>query len=452
MEKFVLKGKNKKLKVAKSTKPFSYKKCKNKQLELDITQTMEVGSTQSVEDEKQKELEQIEQAEQAVSKQKTKKKKIWNVIFFVINIVVVAAILTYQLTQEKITPITDILNFRWYFAPIIVLVFVIIMILDTFRTNYFLKQSGSRSRPYLCYKMCATGKYYDNITPMSSGGEPAQIFYLNHRGVSAGTSISVTMARYVVSQIAWMIVGLFGVGVIVVENVMDVSVVLVVGLIGFAANFLITSICLLLSMSKRIGNSLVVKILKFLKKIHLIKHYDKTFEKVNGVVSNYQNTMKTYAKNIWRFLFAILISIAIFVLNYTMPYLIYLMFGGTNYGLWLNILVFSVIIELGSSIIPLPGGSGMNEISFTVVFGSIFPEGTVFWGLLVWRFMTYYLYILQGITIVIYDYVHGNKKFKWTQRKWELEAESILFKEEQIKNYKKQKKTRKSTKTIKASK
>ena len=260
------------------------------------------------------------------------------------------------------------------------------------------------------------------------------------------------MARYVVSQIAWMIVGLFGVGVIVVENVMDVSVVLVVGLIGFAANFLITSICLLLSMSKRIGNNLVVKILKFLKKIHLIKHYDKTFEKVNGVVSNYQNTMKTYAKNVWRFLFPILISIAIFVLNYTMPYLIYLMFGGTNYGLWLNILVFSVIIELGSSIIPLPGGSGMNEISFTVVFGSIFPEGTVFWGLLVWRFMTYYLYILQGITVVIYDYVHGNKKFKWTQRKWELEAESILFKEEQIKNYKKQKKTRKSTKTIKASK
>ena len=61
---------------------------------------------------------------------------------------------------------------------------------------------------------------------------------------------------------------------------------------------LITSICLLLSMSKRIGNSLVVKILKFLKKIHLIKHYDKTFEKVNGVVSNYQNTMKTYAKNV----------------------------------------------------------------------------------------------------------------------------------------------------------
>ena len=86
MEKFMLKGKNKKLKVAKSTKPFSYKKCKNKQLELDITQTMEVGSTQSVEDEKQKELEQIEQAEQAVSKQKTKNKKIRNVAFFVINI------------------------------------------------------------------------------------------------------------------------------------------------------------------------------------------------------------------------------------------------------------------------------------------------------------------------------------------------------------------------------
>ena len=71
-----IKEKNKKIKVAKTTKIFSYKKNQNKQLELDITQTMEVGSNQITEDEKQKELEQIEQAEQAVSKQKTKKKKV----------------------------------------------------------------------------------------------------------------------------------------------------------------------------------------------------------------------------------------------------------------------------------------------------------------------------------------------------------------------------------------
>ena len=59
--------------------------------------------------------------------------------------------------------------------------------------------------------------------------------------------------------------------------------------------------------------------------------------------------------------------------------------------------------------------------------------------------MTYYIYILQGISIVIYDYFVGNKKFKWLQKKWELETESALFKEEQIKKYNKQRKNSKKS-------
>lgn len=85
----------------------------------------------------------------------------------------------------------------------------------------------------------------------------------------------------------------------------------------------------------------------------------------------------------------------------------------------------------------------MSEISFTVIFANIFPNGTVFWALLFWRFMTYYIYIIQGLCIVIYDYFIGNKKFKWLQKKWELEAESMLFEEEQIKKYKLKNKNKK---------
>lgn len=436
VDKFAIKQ-NKRYKLGKSSKVFLHKKIKAKQLELDMSQTTYVGENVSEEDKLQQEKEQIDLAEQSVSKRKTKKKKVWNAIFFALNIIVVVAILTYQITQETITPISAITNFRGYFIPLIVLIFILVMLIDTHRTNIFLKQSGSRSRPYLCYKMCAIGKYYDNITPMSSGGEPSQIFYMNHRGLSASVAISVPMARYVVSQIAWMLVGLVAVFAIIFEGTMDVSLVLVVGLVGFGANFLITSLCLLLSMNKKLGNKLVVKVLKFLKKIKIIKHYDKQYERVNNVVGNYQSTMQTYAKNKLVFMYEILISVFIFLLNYTLPYLIYLLLGGTQFNIWFDMVIYSVIIELASSIIPLPGGTGMNEISFTVVFGAIFPEGTVFWGLLIWRFMTYYSYILQGITIVIYDYVHGNKKFRWLQKKWELEAESLTFKEEQIKNYKK---------------
>ena len=385
------------------------------------------------------EKEKIDSAEEQVAKQKSKKKKIWNAIFFIINIVVVASVLTYQLIHENITSFSELKNLKFYYLPVLAGCFILVMGLDAYRTNLFLKSSGSRSRPYLCYKMCAIGKYYDNITPMSTGGEPAQIFYMKNRGLSASDSISVPMARYVVSQISWMLIGIVAVISIIFTGAMDVSVALVVGLVGFAANFTITSLSLLISMNKRLGNKLVRGVLNLLRKMKIVKNYDKQYERVMGTVEGYQTTMQTYAKRKFFFLYTILISIVIFVLTYTMPYIIYLMFGGTDYTLWGNMLVFGVIMELASSIIPIPGGSGMNEISFSVYFADIFPAGTVFWGLLFWRFMTYYIYILQGLAITIYDYFYGNKKYEWQSKKWELEKESQSFRDEQIKKFNKSK-------------
>lgn len=46
------------------------------------------------------------------------------------------------------------------------------------------------------------------------------------------------------------------------------------------------------------------------------------------------------------------------------------------------------------------------------------------WALLLWRFMTYYIYILQGLVVLVHYNVIGNKKYKWLKKKWELEAES----------------------------
>ncbi len=427
LKKLLLKNKIVGLKVVKS-KVFSFKnKVVYEQQKIDF---------EALDQDKIKtEQEKLDDAEEQVTKQKSKKKKVWNLIFFIINLVVVGSILIYQVMHENITSFADLKNLKIYYLPVLFGIFALVMLLDTHRTNFFLRRSNSRSRPALCYKMCAIGKYYDNITPMSTGGEPAQIFYMKNRGLSASNSISVPLARYVVSQISWMIVGLTAVFIIIFTGVMDANAILIVGLVGFAANFTITSLCLFLSVNKKIGSKLVTGILKLLKKMHIIKNYEKQYERVMDTVSGYQTTMQMYAKNIWSFLYAIFISILIFVLTYTMPYVIYIMFGGTNYSLWANMLVFGVIVELASSIIPIPGGSGMNEISFSVYFADIFPAGTVFWGLLFWRFMTYYIYILQGLFITIYDYFIGNKKYLWQSKKWELENESNVFKEEQIRKY-----------------
>ena len=53
------------------------------------------------------------------------------------------------------------------------------------------------------------------------------------------------------------------------------------------------------------------------------------------------------------------------------------------------------------------------------------------------RFMNYYIYLIQGLLVLVYDYVIGNKKYEWQKKKWELEAESTKFKQVQLKKYNK---------------
>lgn len=391
-------------------------------------------------DEKSKEeevAEKIGEATQEVTKQKSKKKKIISAVTFLINIAVVVAILVFQLFNSKVQGFDEIIragNFRWQFIFVILISFALVMILDTERATKLLKQSSKRTRPYLCYKMNAIGRYYDCITPMSTGGQPFQVFYLSKRGVDAGTAISIPIARYVVFQIAWLIIGLFAT-IYSTANFGETNLVSVASYVGFFLNLLMIVGVWIMSVGK-VGKILVAKGLKLLCKIRIIKSYEKVYDKVMDTVNGFQSTMKTYTKSIWAFIGLVLSNMLQLIIQFSIPFFIYLMLGGeATMSAYMTIWVYAILCDLASGFVPLPGGTGMAEVAFTMALTPIFPEGTVFWGLLIWRFMNYYIYLLQGLFVLIYDKAVGNKKYEWQKRKWELEAESLKFKQEQLKKF-----------------
>lgn len=386
------------------------------------------------------------EANQEIAKQKSKKKKITNALFFALNIAIVAFILIQQLTQGEVEPFSNIIAsglFRWQYIPLIFLAFAAVMILDAYRSYLLLKQSTKQRRFALNYKMIAIGRYWDCITPMSTGGQPFQVFYLNKHGVDAGTAISIPLARYVIFQIAWLIISVFAT-VYAAKVYGETNLVSIASYIGFAINVVLLVGTWILSVSKKLGKILVAKTLKLLQKMRIIKNYEKQYEKVMKTVSGFQTTMTKYTKNFKHFLWLVFLYLLQLVINYIMPYLIFLTLGGTpDASMALNIAVYSILIDLASGFIPLPGGTGMSEVSFTIIFAGIFPNGTVFWGLIFWRIMSYYIYLIQGLLVSSYDYIWGNKKYEWQKRKWELEAESNKFKQSQIRVYNKRSRSRK---------
>ena len=163
----------------------------------------EADDFSSIENQRKK----LDEIEQSVSKQNSKKSKILNLVFFLVNICVVAGILTYQLLQEDFTPIE---GFRIDVASLLlaILFFALTVSAETLCISYLIKQSTGKWRLGLSYKTAEIGRYYDSVTPMSTGGQPFQITYLKKRGMPLHTSLSIPLAKYVFNQIAWVILSL----------------------------------------------------------------------------------------------------------------------------------------------------------------------------------------------------------------------------------------------------
>ena len=286
-------------------------------------------------------------------------------------------------------------------------------------------------RPNLSYKVAAIGRYYDVITPFATGGQPFQIYYLNKYGIKPSESVSITLGKYIFRQIASVV--FFGVALFVnlyitasASNPGQVTIG-VASWAGYAINFILLSIIILICTNKKIGGGLVIGFIKLGYKLKIVKDYKATFRKVMLGVRNWQSTIKSYNKSYFIVPANTLLSIVYMLSMYSIPYFIFCAFEGWQPAMWSHILTLAVMVDLAACFMPLPGGTGVAELSFVALFSSLFSTGNVFWALIIWRVASYYIYIIQGLLLLLYDAIIGNKRLSKNKDKWSKPKVKIEF-------------------------
>lgn len=358
------------------------------------------------------------------AKRKAKRKKLFSALSFVLNMAILAVILIVQLTGNDPSSVyAPFIN--WKYIAILAAIVVVLILIETLKLMILIKKSTKKTRPFLAYKTAALGKYYDNITPMSTGGQPFQMLYMNKRGIRGDIATGIPLMRYITWQISYVIICSF---VLIYNGVVYGSTTgafaTSVAWIAVIINLAIFSSIILLSISKRIGPKIVIGVLKLLSKMHIVKNYQKTFRKVMRFVVNYQKTFKMLASNPFVLLSEILLAIADIFVNNIIPFFICYAFVPVATIEAQNITFFttfiqSVICGLTLGFIPTPGAGGGAEAMFVIIFGTIF-QGKTFWPVLTWRIITYYVYLLQGLLVLVYDFVIGNKKYE------KLKAQGVI--------------------------
>jgi len=370
-------------------------------------------------DENKEEQEELKQAASTVASQKSKKKKLLSLSFFLINIIVIAVILVIQLSGNTVAPPGKI-DVNGWFLLAAVGCFLCMVVMDAVRDISLVKKVSGKMRPALGYKLSTMGRYYDNITPVS---QPFQIYYLNKYGVSGGASITVVMAKYIFSQLTFVVMAsifLFGNAQLSLAgaNSAGTAIIYTFAWVGYGITAVLVLVVGLICLNKKIGVGLVVGVLKPFCKLFRLD-YKKYLFKILRITATWQKTMREFAKSPMVWILTFLNASAQSVLSWFIPFFVYCAFVGWAPDQIFEIMTLVVMTGAASRSIPLPGGAGMNEISFTVLFASLFAgSGAAFWSLIIWRIILYYAPIAHGFAVMGYDYFIGNKRLSKYKEKW----------------------------------
>ncbi len=358
----------------------------------------------------------LEKTKQHISPTKSKKKKIFNIVFFIVNLALVFFVFwNFANEQGGIQPLSTLFanSPKWIYLFIAMGFFFLTNIFNSLKFAVLIFSKTKKFRPLFSYKLASYGRYYDLVTPMSSGGQPFEIYYLKKNGYSGETSTAIPMAKYMIWQISFAILCTC-ILIAYSKDLVTNPVVLTLAWIGVGLVLIIFLFIFLMSITKKWGSALVVAVLKLLAKLKIIKNYRKTLWKVLKFVKSYQYSIKQFAKNPWTVIMSIMVTMGSLICNASVAYFVLHAFTPTPAMAWWDMVCYCTICDCSVAIIPLPGGSGASELSFNAILGTLFPIGTLFWGVLFWRIFVYYAYIPQGWIVMLIDFIKKSKIDKKT--------------------------------------
>ncbi|PSJ32044.1 hypothetical protein UF10_01160 [Peptostreptococcus russellii] len=251
-----------------------------------------------------------------------------------------------------------------------------------------------------CIEYGFVGFYFSSITPSSSGGQPAQVYFMNRKGISITSSSLGLMILLFAHQLVVMLYGLIALFIkpeFMVSHKAGFHLLLAYGLIS---NAIILFGILFLIFSPKVVFKILNTMGKLLYKIRIIKNKDKLREKISQSLEEYERGAIYMKENPKILLYVILVTILQITMLFAIPYVIYLGFGLRKFSM-MDLILTQAILNIAVSSLPLPGAVGASESVFVDMFRNFFGS-LVVPGMLLTRIANFYIVlIISGIVSLI---------------------------------------------------
>ncbi len=366
-------------------------------------------------------IEEKERADYSVvleysQKSSKKKRRLKSLALLLFNILVIGVILIIELTRNRervsIGTVLGTWGENWYFIIALLALVAIYYLCLTFRISLLIRATTGRPRRKLSFSTAVLGKYYDNITPFGSGGQPFQMFNLG-RKLDVGLATSIPTADFVVHQLVFtlMTLAMFVVNAIRETPFVTSDLIKVAAYIGVAFYAFVPLVLILFSIFPGAIKAVAKFFCKIGYKLHLIKDLEAAQNKAIAGVQKYKTSLKNVShKKIYLVLSAVISAVCWWTFH-SIPYFVLRVCGVTPD--YIGTVCMSFFAYCAITVIPTPGSAGAAEGAFYIVFSSL-TGGFLFWGTMLWRFCIYYQSLILGFSVTMYQYAKASRKERKT--------------------------------------
>lgn len=328
-------------------------------------------------------------------KKSNKKKTIKNLIFFILILGITLGII---LKEQNVTDIIEIIrNVKIEYVIIGIICMTIYLLLEAVNLNRTLKVLGEKATFMQNFKYAIIGFFFSSITPAASGGQPAQIYYMNKNNISVGNSTLALLINLTSMQI--ITIGLAFISLIFNYKYLN-TILIICFTIGIGLNMSALALLVISIFSKRLSNWFIkftIKVLKFFK----VKNIEEKQEFLEKELEEYQKNA-VYIKNNKMLMFKTIVTTLLqFIIYYSISYWTYRALGFNEHNIFEITTMQSVLFATVSGM-PSPGAVGVSEGAFIEIFRNIYPQNIIKSATLLNRGINFYIFlIISGIVVMI---------------------------------------------------
>ncbi len=342
--------------------------------------------------------------ENAIRKDK-RKKRIWTVLFVLINVAVIAATAVNEFSGGaagssglRFTPRA------LFFLGCTALCLVVLLTAESLKYWLMMRSLKEPVSFRVAFETAALGKYYDCITPSGAGGQPFQIYWLHKHGYSDGAASAMTITGYVTMQAGFIILAL---GFFIAFRSVDLEAIRYTAYFGLLLFSLIPCLLVLFSLMPNTVKKLISAVIRLCGKIRLVKDPEEATGRVLEMLDSYHSSLAVIAKDRLTMACLLVLSLVYRIALCSMPYFVLKMFGAPVS--FLHIFASTIYIYASIALVPTPGNAGAAEGAFYLVFSAMRSDG-VFWAMLIWRIFSHYSFIAAGALVYGVNALHGKRK------------------------------------------